>query len=334
MLMPATVVNPLDLDLDLDLERAVRCLRAGGLVAFPTETVYGLGADAERAEAVQRIFEVKGRPFEHPLIVHLGDAAELSAWAKQVPETAQRLADAFWPGPLTLIVERSERVAPNVTGGLPTVGLRVPDHPVALQLLQRFGGGVAAPSANRFGKVSPTRAEHVRQDLGSDVDVIVDGGPCRVGVESTIVDVTSAAPRILRHGGISRERLEDVLGVAVPFASSGPVRAPGQLEAHYAPRAEVILVSIEEAPDRARALARAGRKVLLLSSRDLPLGAGILQRTLPAEPEGFARQLYAALRDADALGCDAVIACPPAEAGLGAAIRDRLRRAAAGSKRR
>src|SRR5690606_1137380 len=161
------------------------------------------------------------------------------------------------------------------------------DHPVALQLLQRFGGGVAAPSANRFGKVSPTRAEHVRQDLGSDVDVIVDGGPCRVGVESTIVDVTPAARRILRPGGCARERLEDVLGVAVPFASSGPVRAPGQLEAHYAPRAEVILVSIEEAPDRARALARAGRKVLLLSSRDLPLGAGILQRTLPAEPEGF-----------------------------------------------
>jgi L-threonylcarbamoyladenylate synthase len=178
-----------------EIERAVAALRSGGLIALPTETVYGLGADASNDDAVRRVFEVKGRPSDHPLIIHLADAAQLEQWAASVSPTAQLLADAFWPGPLTLLVERSSSVSPVVTGGRPTVGIRVPDHPVALELLRTFGGGVAAPSANRFGRVSPTTAAHVIADLGDDVDVVLDGGPCRVGVESTIVDLTTASKR-------------------------------------------------------------------------------------------------------------------------------------------
>ena len=208
-----------------DIEQAVRVLRAGGLVAFPTETVYGLGADAEDVQAVERIFAAKGRPRTHPLIAHIGSADQLDHWAADVPESARLLAERFWPGPLTLVLWRSNRVPFAVTGGLETVALRVPDHPVALALLSAFGGGVAAPSANRFGSVSPTTARHVREDMGSAVDLVLDGGPCEVGVESTIVDVRGEQLAILRPGGVAREDLERALGHSILMRSNGPIRA-------------------------------------------------------------------------------------------------------------
>ena len=201
---------------DADIARAAGVLRDGGLVAFPTETVYGLGADASSADAVHRLFAVKGRPADHPVIVHLGDAAQLDDWAIDVDDAARTLTSACWPGPLTVVVRRAPHVPDAVTGGLDTVGLRVPDQPIALALLRAFGGGVAAPSANRFGHVSPTTAADVFADLGDDVDVILDGGPCRVGVESTIVDCSRPEPAILRLGGTPRERVEELLGRAGP----------------------------------------------------------------------------------------------------------------------
>ena len=235
---------------EVDLAAAVAALGSGGLVAFPTETVYGLGADAANADAVARIFEVKGRPLGHPVIVHVAAADALDEWAVAIPPAARLLADECWPGPLTMILRRSARVPDVVTGGRDTVGLRVPDHPVARSLLEAFGGGVAAPSANRFGKVSPTTAGHVLADLGAEVDVILDGGPCHVGVESTIIDLTGEWPEVLRPGGVGLERLIEILGPSVrrwagaAITDPGSARAPGMLAAHYAPSARVVLVSM------------------------------------------------------------------------------------------
>jgi L-threonylcarbamoyladenylate synthase len=220
-----------------DIEKAAEVLRAGGLVALPTETVYGLGANAEDPSAVARIFQVKGRPPSHPLIVHIGGAEHLDDWVQDVPATARLLAEHFWPGPLTLVLRRGRRVPLEATGGLETVAVRVPDHPVALALLTAFGGGVTAPSANRFGSVSPTTADHVRAELGEAVDFVLDGGPCEVGVESTIVDATGEIPSILRPGGVTREDLEAVLGFPIAVPSTSHVRVPGQHPSHYAPRA-------------------------------------------------------------------------------------------------
>ena len=217
------------------IQQGVTILRAGGLVAFPTETVYGLGADAENATAVARIFAAKGRPAHHPLIVHFGNVHDLPAWAAEVPALAWRLAEHFWPGPLTMILRRHPRVPDAVTGGLDTVGLRVPSHPVAQALLGMFGGGVAAPSANRFGRVSPTTAEHVRSELGALVDYIIEGGACAVGLESTIVDLSSEAPAILRPGGVTQEALAAVLAQPVPFRAGGKVRSGENLALEYNP---------------------------------------------------------------------------------------------------
>jgi L-threonylcarbamoyladenylate synthase len=319
----------------LEFERAVGVLRDGGLVAFPTETVYGLGADATNTEAVGRIFTVKGRPVGHPLIVHLGDADQLDAWAEHVAPAARLLADAFWPGPLTMILPRSARVPDAVTGGRDTVGLRVPDHPVARALLEAFGGGIAAPSANRFGHVSPTTAAHVRTDLGDDVDLVLDGGPCTVGVESTIIDLTTGEPEILRPGGVSIDRLADVLG-RVPRVwlgdDDGPARAPGMLAAHYAPAAQVeIVASDDEVAERATRHLEGGRVVGVLAPmavRDLPLD--VLELEPVGEPEEYAQLLYARLRQADRLGIEVLLVVPPPERGVGIAVADRLRRAAAG----
>ena len=247
------------------IARAVEILRAGGLVAFPTETVYGLGADASNPAAVARIFEAKGRPAEHPLIVHLASAASLDEWASEVPPLARAFAEACWPGPLTLILRRSPRVPDAVTGGLETVGLRVPAHPLALELLGAFGGGIAAPSANRFGSVSPTTAAHVRRGLGDRVDMVLDGGPCDVGVESTIVDLSGGAPALLRPGGLPRERLELIAGVRIPIQRDGAVRAPGMLESHYAPDARLLLVRPEEQAARAAELRGRGLFVGVLA---------------------------------------------------------------------
>jgi L-threonylcarbamoyladenylate synthase len=340
----------------LDIIEAVEVLRRGGLVAFPTETVYGLGAAATNPRAVARIFEVKGRPRNHPVIVHLAEVTAIKEWAVDIPADAWALAEAFWPGPLTLILPRAHRVPNAVTGGTGTVGLRVPDQPLALELLDAFGGGIAAPSANRFGRVSPTTAAHVRADLGADVDLILDGGPCAVGVESTIVDLSQGRPRVLRLGGLSVEELGDALGhpveitrVAVGEASGvlpgGPglvgeksgggaaaatVRAPGTLPSHYAPEARVEVLPAEAVARRATALLGEGRRVGLLAPRrieDLPPG---LEPLPPAGgPQAYAKCLYQRLREADRRGLDVLLAVPPPEQGIGAAVADRLRRAAA-----
>jgi L-threonylcarbamoyladenylate synthase len=295
---------------------AVAVLRAGGLVAFPTETVYGLGADAANPRALRRLYEVKGRPPSHPVIVHAASAGQLDDLALDVPDAARRLAAACWPGPLTLIVRRRrERVAAEATGGRDTVGVRVPDHPLALELLRAFGGGVAAPSANRFGRVSPTTAEHVRADLGADVDLILDGGPCTVGVESTIVDVTGAAPVVLRVGAVSERRLQQILGVPVARRTDGAVAAPGTLPSHYAPRTPLELVAREDLAARTAALRASGMRVAVVDA--------------PADVAEYARVLYARLRDADRAGADVIVAVLPADDGdLGTVVSDRLRRAA------
>ena len=295
-----------------DIQRAVQVLRSGGLVAFPTETVYGLGADADNPQAIEAIFRVKGRPTTHPLIVHLGSGDEVKDWAVSVPDEAHLLMHTYWPGPLTLILRRAQRVLRAVTGGQETVGLRVPDHKVALAVLREFRGGVAAPSANRFGRVSPTSAEHVQQDLGSDVDFVLDGGPCAVGLESTIVDFSTGEPIILRPGGVTREALQETLRQTIPVRASASVRVPGQLESHYAPRAAVVPCAPAEGPARAAALRAEGKKVVLLPADD-------------ASPD----RLYASLRRADGEGAEVIVVPLPEETGLGLAVADRLRKAAA-----
>jgi L-threonylcarbamoyladenylate synthase len=311
---------------DAEIERAAGVLRAGGLVAFPTETVYGLGADAASVDAVQRLFAVKGRPVDHPVIVHLGDAAQLDEWGSDIGESARTLARACWPGPLTVVVRRAPHVPDAVTGGLDTVGLRVPDQPVALALLREFGGGVAAPSANRFGRVSPTTAADVYSDLGDDVDVILDGGPCRIGVESTIVDCSRPEPVILRLGGVPRERVEMLLGRPVPVLDAGEVRAPGTLESHYAPRAAVELTDLDTLADRIEAALAREERVGVIGVADSRAAVDVLG--IPHDGDEYAHDLYRMLRDADARGLDRVLAVVPDPAGLGAAVADRLRRAA------
>ncbi|MBL8919337.1 MAG: threonylcarbamoyl-AMP synthase [Myxococcaceae bacterium] len=313
-----------------DVQEAVRALRAGGLIGLPTETVYGLGADASNELAVRRIFAVKGRPSNHPLIVHLASVAVARRWAAGWPDEADALAAAFWPGPLTLILERSPLASDAVTGGQDTVGLRVPDHPLALELLRTFDGGVAAPSANRFGRVSPTTAQHVRDELGADVEVVLDGGPCRVGVESTIVDLSGRAPRLLRPGGVAREAVERVLGRPVPLASQATdVRAPGMLASHYAPRAGLWLVTAEALAGEVSSRLASGAKVAVLAARGVPVPAGVTRFEVEDEDAAYARALYATLREVDARGLDVVLAVPPPESGVGLAVVDRLRRASA-----
>lgn len=301
-----------------DVSIAVERLVAGGLVAIPTETVYGLGADADDAAAVARIFAVKARPVDHPLIVHVGDVTDITSWARSVSPAAAILAAAGWPGPLTLVLPRAERVIDAVTGGRDTVGLRVPAHPLTLELLRRSGLGIAAPSANRFGKVSPTTAEHVVADLGPYLDpardVVLDGGPAPIGVESTIVDCSVDPPQLLRPGGIPAEDVERLLDGAVA-AASGPSRSAGMLAAHYAPRAALVLVTDPRGAETAAAtLERDGRRVVVIDHGD--------------DLVGYARALYSSLRAADAVGADSVVAVLPPARGLGHAIRDRLAKAA------
>jgi L-threonylcarbamoyladenylate synthase len=313
-----------------DIEKAAGVLRAGGLVALPTETVYGLGANAEDSAAVARVFKAKGRPPSHPLIVHLGGAEQLGDWAEDVPATARLLAERFWPGPLTLVLRRGRRVSLEATGGLETMAVRVPDHPVALALLTAFGGGVAAPSANRFGSVSPTTADHVRAELGDDVDFVLDGGPCEVGVESTIVDLTGEVPNVLRPGGVTREDLEAALGRPLAVHSSGPVRVPGQHPSHYAPRARVVLVEPEKVIAEAELAQERGHRVgvfLPPTFADARVKAHAVV-AVPASPAAYARGLYGFLRELDLRECDLIIASLPVEEGLGLAIANRLRRAA------
>lgn len=312
-----------------ELTAAVATLHGGGLVAFPTETVYGLGADASNPDAVRRLFKVKGRPADHPVIVHLGDAAALDDWSAAISPEARKLADAYWPGPLTLVVARSPHVLDAVTGGHDRVGLRVPDQPIALALLRAFGGGVAAPSANRFGRVSPTTAEDVRGDLGEDVDVLLDGGPCRVGIESTIVDCSGTEPTLLRLGGVPREEIEALLGLSVAVRAGGETPAPGTLSSHYSPAATVVVVEHSAIAARATSLLAVGKRVALLALTPpggLPAGLVVLEP--PVDVGEYAQVLYARLREADRQGIDVVLAVTPPDAGVGAAVTDRLTRAA------
>jgi L-threonylcarbamoyladenylate synthase len=312
-----------------DIPRAAELLRAGGLVAFPTETVYGLGADASSDAAVAKIFAAKGRPANHPLIVHLAAAEAIDGWARQIPDLARELAAAAWPGPLTMILRRGPKVANATTGGSDTVGLRVPAHPVALELIRAFGGGIAAPSANRFGAVSPTTADHVASDLGDAIDYLLDGGPAAVGVESTIVDLSRAHPALLRPGGMPRDAIEAIVGPLAAADAAAPA-APGTLASHYAPRAEVIAVEPSEVP--AAVAANAGRRVAVLAPRAAFASWPALDARaypLPDDLAGMARELYSALRDLDARGdVDVVVAALPPMVGLGEAVGDRLRRAA------
>ncbi|RJQ08058.1 MAG: threonylcarbamoyl-AMP synthase [Dehalococcoidia bacterium] len=325
-----------DAEADADLEAAVRTLRAGGLVAIPTETVYGLAADASNPAAVRRLYEVKGRPPGHPVIVHIAGIEALSRWASRVSEDARRLAETFWPGPLTLILPRTLAVVDEITGGRDTVGLRVPNHPLALALLRAFDGGLAAPSANRFGRVSPTTAADVRADLGSDVDLVLDGGPCGVGVESTIVDCSEEGvpPVILRPGGVTAEQIEAALGHPVRRTASGPSRAPGMLPAHYAPRAQVIVIEeIDAAVAAADSHARSGKRTGLLTPQSVTAPPGVTALTAGDTSESYASALYDRLREADRLGLDLLVVVPPPAVGVGVAVRDRLARATTGSVR-
>ncbi|MYR86452.1 threonylcarbamoyl-AMP synthase [Streptomyces sp. SID685] len=313
-----------------DIKQAAGVLRAGGLVALPTETVYGLGANAEDPAAVARIFQVKGRPSTHPLIVHIGHADLLDDWVEDVPAAARLLAEHLWPGPLTLVLRRGRRVPLEATGGLDTVAVRVPDHPVALALLAAFGGGVTAPSANRFGSVSPTTTDHVRAELGGAVDFVLEGGPCAVGVESTIVDVTGDTPSILRPGGVTREELEAVVGCPLEVPSSSRVRVPGQHPSHYAPRARVVLVEPDKVVAEAELAQELGHRVGVFLPASFADGVTKVHAVvpLPRSPVDYARGLYGFLRELDERGCDLIFASLPVEEGLGLAIANRLRRAA------
>jgi L-threonylcarbamoyladenylate synthase len=307
-----------------DVRLAAEVLRRGGLVGFPTETVYGLGADASSAKAVARLYAAKRRPADHPVIVHFVDAVSALAWAREVPEGARKLAARFWPGPLTLILRRSAQVGDFITGGQDTVGLRVPSHPVAQALLRAFGGAVAAPSANRFGRVSPTSSAHVRQDLGADADLVLEGGPSEIGIESTIVDLSGEAPVLLRPGRIGRPELEAVLGSPVGEKRADSPRHSGGLERHYAPRTPARLVPPHELD---REIARLGDKVAVLAFSRPDERVEYWLR-MPREPHGYARRLYAALRELDEAGCESILIEAPPETPAWAGVRDRLARAA------
>lgn len=310
------------------IARAAAILDHGGLVAFPTETVYGLGADAANPEAVRRIFEVKGRPADHPVIVHVADAVDLGAWARTVPEAARRLAQAFWPGPLTLIVARSASVSDALTGGQDTVGVRVPSHPVAQALLRAFGRGIAGPSANRFGRISPTTADHVRAELGDRVDLVLDGGQAEVGIESTIVDVSGAWPALLRPGMIGASQLEAVLGQPLSRPTHESPRVSGALAAHYAPSTPLEVLAAHDIDDLA---ASSSRRIVILARRPAPAATRVAWIEAPADATGYAHDLYAHLRALDGGGFERIVVETPPDDPAWAAVRDRLTRAAAGA---
>ena len=306
------------------IKDAAQSIAAGHLVAFPTETVYGLGADATNEEAVAKIYRAKGRPADHPLIVHIASMDAIGDWAVDITEYAINLARDFWPGPMTLVFNRSAIAQDFITGGQNTVGLRVPNQPIALALLKEFeelgGNGIAAPSANRFCAVSPTTAEAVMDELENyldkTLDVILDGGPCQVGVESTIIDCTTQTPQILRLGAITREMIQESTGLLVVEEIKSDIRVSGSLESHYSPSAHVVL-DIEP---------QNGEGFIAMDSILTPPGA--IRLAAPSSVEAYAREIYSALRYADAQGLTKVCIIQPEGGGLAAAIRDRLKRAA------
>jgi L-threonylcarbamoyladenylate synthase len=325
------------------IARAAAILRAGGLVAFPTETVYGLGADALNAEAVKRIFAAKGRPASDPLIVHVDNLDALRKLVRSVPEPVAALASRFWPGPLTLVLPRSAAVPDEVTAGLDTVAVRIPSHPVARRLLAAARIAVAAPSANLFSRPSPTRPEHVLEDLDNRIDLVIDGGPTPVGVESTVLDLSSAEPTILRPGAVTLEMLREIASNVrlrdTATRPGEPVRSPGLLDKHYAPRAPLTLYEGSREPVIARMIrdagtaAASGKRVgIIAADHDDVHGVDVVRVGAEHDLEAVAASLYAAIRQLDGRGVDLILARGfPARSGLGVAIQDRLRRAAAGS---
>ncbi|HZE36451.1 MAG TPA: L-threonylcarbamoyladenylate synthase [Candidatus Eisenbacteria bacterium] len=314
------------------VSRAAEVIRAGGLVAFPTETVYGLGADALSAPAVTRIFEAKERPRGNPLIVHLADVSALEEVVARVPARVEDIARRFWPGPLTLVLPRAPAVPLVTTGGLETVAVRVPAHPVARALIHAASRPIAAPSANRSGGPSPTRAEHVREDLDGRIEIILDGGPAPLGVESTVLDMTSEPPTLLRPGGVTLEQLESCLGEVRRLSSDADEaagRSPGLRFRHYAPRAQIVLIEAGTGERAVLSWLEDGRTVALMVQRAVALEKpGLTVKIMPADPEGYARQLFGTLRELDSRGMDAIFVEAIAEEGLGRTVMDRLRRAA------
>jgi L-threonylcarbamoyladenylate synthase len=319
------------------IDAAARALEAGSLVAFPTETVYGLGADAENPAAVAAIYAAKGRPQDHPVIVHVAPGAPLEYWCADIPAEAHQLADAFWPGPLTMILKRAANIPDAVSGGQDTVGIRCPSHPVAIRLLQAFKGGkggVAAPSANKFGHVSPTTAQHVRDEFGDDprLAAVLDGGQSEVGIESTIVDLSrlqTHGPVLLRPGHISAEAIAAVIDQLPARPDAAAPRASGTLESHYAPHTPVAMQDTATLGTTLARLHAARRKVALIHYSALPETHA--ETALPATPEGFAHALYAALRAMDGVGADLILVEAPPQDGAWLGVNDRLRRAAHGS---
>jgi L-threonylcarbamoyladenylate synthase len=313
----------------VEIDAAVQALRDGELVAFPTETVYGLGANAQNPAAVAKIFAAKGRPAAHPVIVHLDSPRFLHRWVREVPELANRLAEAFWPGPLTMVMPRAANVHDVITGGQDTIAVRVPSHPMAQQLLTAFGGGIAAPSANRYGRLSPTRAEHVREELGEAVRVVLDGGECQLGLESSIVAFESDAVRLLRPGGITAVQLREVVGELLSGPDSLSPRVPGSSPTHYAPTTPMTIVPAGEIDAQADAASSGGRRVAVLAQR-LPLRAHKYVTWINAgrRPEAYARDLYANLRTLDKAGCLRILVQAVPDGERWEAIRDRLLRAA------
>jgi len=326
-------ISPTDPDPEA-IRQAAEILRRGGLVAFPTETVYGLGADVLNLDAVRKVFEAKGRPPDNPLIVHIASSKQLDDIVDEIPEQGKRLANAFWPGPLTLVMKRTILISDLVTANLDTVAVRMPNHPVPLAMIQALGEGIVGPSANLSGRPSPTTGQHVYDDLRGRVDLILDAGPTEIGLESTVVDVTVEPPTILRLGGLTKERIEELIGtVEVGLGGGFEKRSPGTRHRHYAPRAKVFLVKSGDADAFAALLQvqrQLGKKVGCIVNSTLlaKLESGDYYRVLPSSLDILARHLFRTLRELDGLGLDVIIVEGVEEQGLGATIMDRLRRAA------
>lgn len=317
---------------DCTVDEAVAILRAGGLVAFPTETVYGLGADASNAQAIEKIYVAKGRPRNHPLIVHIASASQVDAWAIDVPLSARQLAQRYWPGPLTMIFKRAGHVSDLLSGGQDTIALRVPAHRVAQALIAAFGGAIAAPSANRYGRVSATSAEHVRSEFADSVQCVLDGGAPDVGIESTIIDMSGEVPALLRPGIITASELEQILGQPLGAAGATSPRASGMLAKHYAPQTPLMLMEPDLLLELAGSMTRQGHKVAVLArSARQPLLDRMTWVAAPTNAAGYAHDLYANLRVLDCAGCSAILVEEPPLAPEWNAVRDRLLRAAAGS---
>lgn len=313
------------------IKAAARLLEEGKLVAFPTETVYGLGADAENPQAVAAIYDAKGRPSNHPVIVHLAPEADLAYWAADIPEHAKKLIAAFWPGPLTLILKRAAHIPAAVSGGQDSIGVRCPSHPVAQALLREFKGGrggVAAPSANKFGHVSPTTAQHVRDEFHDELACILDGGPSEVGIESTIIDLSRGSVVLLRPGGIGAERIEAVLGIKPAAPDAAAPRVSGALASHYAPATPVVVVPMDKLEVAVWQLCAAGKRVVSIQREWEGLAGVLATRMMPAAPGGYAHDLYAALRAMDHAGGDVIVVEAPPMSQDWDGVNDRLRRAA------